>query len=91
MSTARSEELRALCEARKLPLHGFDWSEGIARTGLRHSAVYLVRPDGYLGLVDAEGRAASLGSYLDRHKGAFRVPHTDGASFLEPRAAGESS
>jgi hypothetical protein len=38
------------------------------RTGLRRNAVYLVRPDGYVGLADPDGSAAVLTSYLDVHK-----------------------
>ena len=36
--------------------------------GFRDDAVYLVRPDGYLGaVVNAGGAAASLTEYLDTH------------------------
>jgi hypothetical protein len=34
-------------------------------TGLRRNAVYLVRPDGYVALANAEGSAAAVTSYLD--------------------------
>ena len=37
----------------------------MGRTGLRRNAVYLVRPDGYVALADAEGRGAAITSYLD--------------------------
>ena len=36
--------------------------------GLRKNAVYLVRPDGYIGLADAQGRAAAISAYLDKNK-----------------------
>ena len=38
------------------------------RAGLRRNAVYLVRPDGYVGLADAEGGATAIASYLDARK-----------------------
>ena len=61
-------EIKALCEGRALPLHNFPWRPQMGRTGLRRNAVYLVRPDGYVGLVDPDGRAAAVTSYLDARK-----------------------
>jgi 2-polyprenyl-6-methoxyphenol hydroxylase-like FAD-dependent oxidoreductase len=61
-------EIRAVCEARKLPLHVFPWSPDMDRSGLLRDAVYLVRPDGYIALVNAGGGAAALTSYLDARK-----------------------
>ena len=58
-------EIQAVCEARKLPLHVFPWRAEMAQAGLRRNAVYLVRPDGYVALADAEGSAAAIASYLD--------------------------
>ncbi|HXM70271.1 MAG TPA: FAD-dependent monooxygenase, partial [Thermoanaerobaculia bacterium] len=45
--------IRAVSESRGLPLHVFPWRRKQGRTGLRRDAVYLVRPDGYVGLADA--------------------------------------
>jgi 2-polyprenyl-6-methoxyphenol hydroxylase-like FAD-dependent oxidoreductase len=58
-------EIRTLCAGRKLPLHVFPWRAAMARSGLRRNAVYLVRPDGYVALANAEGSAAAVMSYLD--------------------------
>jgi 2-polyprenyl-6-methoxyphenol hydroxylase-like FAD-dependent oxidoreductase len=57
--------LQALCSQRKLALHIFPWRPEIAATGLRRDAIYLVRPDGYVALADAEGRAEAVAAYLD--------------------------
>ena len=57
--------LRALCGQRKLALHIFPWRPEIAATGLRRDAIYLVRPDGYVALADADGRAEAVAAYLD--------------------------
>ena len=38
------------------------------QAGLRRNAVYLVRPDGYIGLVDARGSASAIAAYLDTRK-----------------------
>jgi hypothetical protein len=50
-----------------MPLHVFPWSAGARRAGLKRDAVYLVRPDGYVGLADADADAGKLASYLDAH------------------------
>jgi 2-polyprenyl-6-methoxyphenol hydroxylase-like FAD-dependent oxidoreductase len=62
-----NEELGTVCTRRKLPLHVFPWQPEMARTGLRRDGIYLVRPDGYLAIVDTPGSAAAVTSYLDTH------------------------
>jgi 2-polyprenyl-6-methoxyphenol hydroxylase-like FAD-dependent oxidoreductase len=61
-------EMHTLCDGRKLPLHVFSWRPEMGRSGLRRNAIYLVRPDGYLALANAEGSAAAVMSYLDARK-----------------------
>jgi 2-polyprenyl-6-methoxyphenol hydroxylase-like FAD-dependent oxidoreductase len=61
-------EIRAICEQRRLPLHVFGWRRDTGRRGLRRDAVYLVRPDGYVAVVDREGHAEALTSYFDAHQ-----------------------
>jgi 2-polyprenyl-6-methoxyphenol hydroxylase-like FAD-dependent oxidoreductase len=58
-------EMYSLCDGRKLPLHVFPWRPQMGRMGLRRNAVYLVRPDGYVGLANTAGSAAVVTSYLD--------------------------
>ena len=65
VSGAVAPDLIALCGARGLPLHVFAWRPVIARAGLTRNAVYLVRPDGYVALVEPEASAAKLRAYLD--------------------------
>jgi 2-polyprenyl-6-methoxyphenol hydroxylase-like FAD-dependent oxidoreductase len=57
-------ELRTLADGRKIPLHAFPWGAGMRHAGLRRDAVYLIRPDGYIGLVDSAGSATAIGTYL---------------------------
>jgi 2-polyprenyl-6-methoxyphenol hydroxylase-like FAD-dependent oxidoreductase len=58
--------LRKACETRSLPLHAWPWSEGCAHAGLARGALYLVRPDGYVGLAAPEGKAQErLAEYLE--------------------------
>jgi hypothetical protein len=58
-------EMRAVCHERSLPLHVFPWHPEMERAGLQRNAAYLVRPDGYVALADAEGGAAMVAAYLD--------------------------
>ncbi len=58
-------EIRAICEQRRLPLHVFRWQRDMGRSGLRRDAVYLVRPDGYVAVVNREGHAEALTSYFE--------------------------
>ena len=50
------------CARRGLALHIFPWQPATARAGLKRDAVYLVRPDGYVGLADPEASPARLES-----------------------------
>jgi hypothetical protein len=61
-------ELHRVCDSHKLPLHILSWCPEIRTTGLQRNALYLVRPDGYVGLADAKGSATALTSYLDTRK-----------------------
>jgi 2-polyprenyl-6-methoxyphenol hydroxylase-like FAD-dependent oxidoreductase len=65
---AAALEIEAMCDDRKLPLHIFPWCPEMRRTGLRRNAVYLLRPDGYVALVNSEGSATAVTSYLDARK-----------------------
>lgn len=58
-------EIHGMCDVRKLSLRVFQWRPEMLRAGLRRNAVYLVRPDGYVALVDATGSARMVTSYLD--------------------------
>jgi hypothetical protein len=58
-------EIWDLCRRRDLALHTFPWRPRTRRAGLRRSAVYLVRPDGYVGLADPNAGVAKLEAYLD--------------------------
>lgn len=60
-----SAALADTCRARGLPLHVFPWNADAQRVGLAREALYLVRPDGYVGLADAAAHPAALEHYLD--------------------------
>jgi 2-polyprenyl-6-methoxyphenol hydroxylase-like FAD-dependent oxidoreductase len=54
-----------IAEACGLALHAFPWSPAARRSGLRRGAMYLVRPDGYVGLADTDANPVKLEGYLD--------------------------
>jgi 2-polyprenyl-6-methoxyphenol hydroxylase-like FAD-dependent oxidoreductase len=57
-----------VCARRGLALHSFAWRSAAARAGLKRGAVYLVRPDGYVGLADPDANRASVERYLDARR-----------------------
>ena len=58
--------LTQACTRLALTLHAFDWRPAMHRAGLRRGALYLVRPDGYLALVDRAADPQRLGDYFAR-------------------------
>ena len=59
-------ELEAACSELALELHVFDWSASARTTGVREDALYLVRPDGYVGFADAAADVSHLRAYVER-------------------------
>lgn len=55
-----------LCNGRGIGLHPFAWRDEMLAGGLVRDAVYLVRPDGYIGCTDRGATADALARYLDR-------------------------
>jgi 2-polyprenyl-6-methoxyphenol hydroxylase-like FAD-dependent oxidoreductase len=63
--------LAEVCAELRLPLHLFAWRPEIRRAGLRRSALYLIRPDGYVALADPHADPERLRDYFraGRHGG----------------------
>ena len=59
-------ELLTWCGQHELPLHVFPFNSQAARAGLARDAVYLIRPDGYVGLAQLTLEAAALSAYAQR-------------------------
>lgn len=57
--------LAQTCAALGIELHAFVWRDTMQRAGLSRGALYLIRPDGYVGLADARGDAPGLRKYWD--------------------------
>jgi len=60
-------QLATWCADRNLPLHRFDWSSAHEKAGLARDAVYLIRPDTYVALVDTGGTSHAIESYFGHH------------------------
>lgn len=61
-----SPELRTTCGMLGIELHAFGWTEKMEPAGLARDALYLLRPDGYVALADASGRASTLREFATR-------------------------
>jgi len=59
-------ELEAACSALRIALHQFEWNAAALAAGVRDGALYLIRPDGYIGLADAEANVSRLRDYVAR-------------------------
>jgi 2-polyprenyl-6-methoxyphenol hydroxylase-like FAD-dependent oxidoreductase len=60
-----SPDLARACSARGIDLHPVPWTSACADAGFVEKGLYLVRPDGYLGLVDPQASPDRLKRYLD--------------------------
>lgn len=74
------EAIREACNKFELPLHEFDWSPLMRKAGLKRDACYVIRPDGYIGLIIPTQDANALTSYLHSSGMNFRVK-----SFIVPQ------
>lgn len=59
-------EVEEGCKSMGLPLHVFTWCDATHRAGFARSALYLVRPDGYVALASAAPDLAALTRYVQR-------------------------
>jgi hypothetical protein len=77
-------DLAAWCEERDVPLHVFPWRSEYEKAGITRDALYLLRPDTYIGLVDRMCSVEALERYLDAR--AMRI-----GSAERPGAKAESA
>src|SRR6266566_561138 len=60
-----SAELVTWCKEHDLPLHVFAWRPEYEKVGFAQGALYLIRPDTYIGLAHGAGAPDALERYLD--------------------------
>ena len=63
---AAADDITQWCQRRGTALHVFSWREAFARARLANGGLYLVRPDGYVGLADPAPTAEALERYVAR-------------------------
>lgn len=69
--------LKAMCHDRRIALHVFPWEPAMKKPGLKRNSVYVIRPDGHIGIVDPKGDTKKLSSYLETWiSDDLRVPRT---------------
>ncbi len=59
-----SPGVRSACEQRGLALHQFPWTTAAKAAGFQRNAVYVVRPDGYVGLATHPAGGDALKAYV---------------------------
>jgi 2-polyprenyl-6-methoxyphenol hydroxylase-like FAD-dependent oxidoreductase len=59
-----SDELTTWCAARNLPLQVFAWQSEYEKVGFVRDALYLLRPDTYVAMVDGTGTSSTLERYF---------------------------
>jgi 2-polyprenyl-6-methoxyphenol hydroxylase-like FAD-dependent oxidoreductase len=59
-----AREIATVCQTWQIELHTFPWQNTAREAVLTKNAIYLVRPDGYIGFADREANAAKLARYL---------------------------
>jgi 2-polyprenyl-6-methoxyphenol hydroxylase-like FAD-dependent oxidoreductase len=77
--------LAEACAELQLPLHRFPWQQGMRRAGLLRTALYLVRPDGYVALADPHADPERLRAYWRAGMAARSAPPDE--RLTEPRHA----
>ena len=58
-------EIEAWCAERRIPLHVFHWQDAYGKVGIIRNALYLLRPDAYVGLAAANAAPAQLERYCE--------------------------
>jgi 2-polyprenyl-6-methoxyphenol hydroxylase-like FAD-dependent oxidoreductase len=68
------EELKRVCAELDLPLHTFPWTAETERAGFARGAVYLIRPDSYVGFADEKADPEALRAYQNFSPNASSNP-----------------
>ena len=69
--------VRSCCQQHGLPLHEFAWRPQYGEAGFLRNALYLIRPDSYVGLADQSGSADILQRYFVQR--GIRIEQASGA------------
>lgn len=72
---AANENFSSVASFRGLHIYEFDWNQKAADKGFSKDAFYLIRPDGYIALIDAKQNSLVLKNYLND----WDIDHTQNA------------
>lgn len=61
-----TDDLRQAADDLRMPLHAFTWREAMRPHGLLRDGAYLLRPDGYVAVADANGDTDSIRAFVAR-------------------------
>lgn len=61
-----AEDVRNWCDRHSVDWQVFPWQDAFEKRGFKKDTAYLIRPDGYIGLVAAERHAERLSTYISR-------------------------
>jgi 2-polyprenyl-6-methoxyphenol hydroxylase-like FAD-dependent oxidoreductase len=59
-------EIRDWCAQHDIPLTIYPWNPAARQMGLRRNAIYVIRPDGHVGLAQAKANVAEINAYFKR-------------------------
>jgi hypothetical protein len=59
--------LNKLLSEKNIPLYIFEWNPEAEKAGYQKDAIYIVRPDGYIGLADGTGDTIKISAYCDKY------------------------
>ena len=59
-----NESFTQFAKARSLSIHAFTWNSNVERKGFKENSVYLIRPDGYIGMICDQGDLSNITTYL---------------------------
>lgn len=59
-----SKSLISYCDRKRIRLDHFFWKKKFEKKGIKKNVVYLIRPDGYIGFVDPEGKVENIQRYF---------------------------
>ncbi len=61
-----SVQVKSLCDKRDIEQYVFEWNGMAKNVGLKENAVYVIRPDGYVGMAEPAADVAKIAAYLDK-------------------------
>ena len=63
-----SKIVQELCDKRGIKLNVFHWNEATKKAGFKENAIYVIRPDGHVGMACLESETQRIKTYFDKWK-----------------------